>query len=257
VKLSASIDAIIPGTENIEKTNQLELKEKADVSLSKAKETILQHIPNSEIVSIYVKGSYVQDELRSDSDVDVVVILRDEKYLPAVYELTERFGNTTEPPFQIIAYTLEELQTGKWSSNRPKKATTISVFVKHLDQFPLLYGSKPEGKLFTRTDVKDLTALVSFFEDSFLSDFEKGDVQFRGLIKIVLWLVEREQRARGIVPDYSWQKLADSIKDENHIVHLALKLRRQKEVSKEEQDDFVEKLKNYLAFLKNTYQSSI
>ena len=241
----------------MEKQEQLTLKEKAEISLSKAKEIILDSIPNDEILSIYVKGSYIRDELMPDSDVDVVVILRDEKYLFAVYDLTEKFGNITEPPFQIIAYTLEELQTGKWSLNRPRVSTTISVFVKHLDHFLLLYGSKPEGQLFTRTDIKDLLALVSFFEKSFLSDFEKGSVGFKTLVKIVLWLVEREQRALGIIPDYSWQKMADSIKDENHIVHLALKFRKQEEVSKEEQSAFVEKLKNYIVFLKEKYKKPI
>jgi predicted nucleotidyltransferase len=240
--------------ENIEK-NQLELKEQADVSIQKAKETILKSIPNDEIVSMYVKGSYVRDELQPDSDVDIVVILKSNEYLPAVYELTEKFGNTTEPPFQIVAYTLEELQTGTWSPNRTQNASTISLFVKHLDKLPLLYGSKPEGRLFTRTDIKDLTALMSAFEKSFLPDFEKGTFKFDDVVKQVMWLTEREQRAQGIVPDYSWQKLADSIKNENHIIHLALRLRRQKEVSKEEQDVFMEKLKNYLVFLKEKYQN--
>ena len=243
--------------ENIEKPNQLELKEKADISLSKAEETILKSIPNEEIVSIYIKGSYVQDELQPDSDVDVVVILKSDEYLPAVYELTEKFGDTTEPPFQIVAYTLEELQTGKWSANRTKNPTTISAFVKHLDQLPLLYGAKPEGQLFTRTDVKDLTALMSAFEKSFLPDFEKGTFKFNEIVKQVMWLTEREQRARGIVPDYSWQKLANSIEDKNHIIHLAIKFRKQKEVSKEEQDIFMEKLKNYLEGLKEEYPNTV
>ena len=243
--------------ENIEKPNQLELKEKADISLSRAKETILELIPNKEIVSIYVKGSYVQDELQPDSDVDIVVILKSDEYISAVYELTEKYGDTTEPPFQIVAYTLEELQTGTWSSNRTKNPTTISAFVKHLDQLPLLYGSKPEGQLFTRTDIKDLTALMSAFEKSFLPNFENGNFKFNEIVKQVMWLTEREQRARGIVPDYSWQKLANSIEDKNHIIHMALKLRKQEEVSKEEQDVFMEKLKKYLDDLREEYQNIV
>lgn len=237
-------------------TDQLKLKEQADISLLKAKETILNSISNEEILSIYVKGSYVQDELQPDSDVDVVVILKSEEYLPAVYELTEKFGDTTVPPFQIVAYTLEELQTGKWSSKRIKTSTTISIFVKQMDQLPLLYGSKPEGKLFTRTDIKDLTALISAFEKNFLPDFEKGTFRFDELVKQVIWLTERELRAKGIVPDYSWQKLADLIEDKEHIMHLALRLRRQKEASKEEQDIFIEKLQKYLALLGKEYSTS-
>jgi len=242
---------------NTEKLIEMGLKEKAEASILKAKEILLQAIPNEEIISIYVKGSYVQGELRPDSDVDIVVILKGDKYLPSIYELTEKFGNTTEPPFQAIGYTLDELKTGQWSLNRPRKSTTISVFVKHMDQLPLIYGNKPVEQLFTRTDIKDLRALLSFFEESYLSGFEKGIVKFGGLVKIVLWLVEREQRALGMKPDYSWQKLADSVEDENHIVHLALKLRRQDEITKEEQDIFVEKLKTYLDFLKEKYKKEV
>jgi predicted nucleotidyltransferase len=240
--------------ENIKNTNYSELKEQAEVSLSKAKNLILASIPNEEIISIYVKGSYVQDALRPDSDVDVVVILKTEEYLPAVYKLTEEFGNTTNPPFQAVAYTLRELQTGEKASNRTVKSTSISPFVKHLDQLPLLYGSKPEGTLFTRTDIKDLTAFISAFEKMFLPDFEKGTFTFAQVVKQVLWLAEREQRALGIIPDYSWQKLADSIEDKNHIIHSALAFRRRHgKISNDEKDVFMSALKEYLRFLKEKY----
>lgn len=241
---------------NIEIQNKLNLREQADISLQKAKEIILESIPTEEIISIYVKGSYVQDELQAESDVDIVVILKSDKYLHTIYDLTEKFGNTTTPPFQAIAYTLEELRTGKWSSIRTKNATTISAFVKHMDQLPLIYGSKPEGELFTRTDIKDLTALISAFEKSFLPDYERGLIKFNGLIKQVMWLAEREQRALGFIPEYSWKKLASSIEDKDHIMHLALKLRRQKDISQEERDLFMSKLKEYINSLKDKYRPS-
>ena len=234
--------------------NQMEIKEKAKISIEKAKEIILQAIPNEEILSIYVKGSYAQDELQEGSDVDIVVILKSDEYLPAVYELTEKFGETTEPPFQIVAYTMEELQTGKWSPNRTKNTSPVSLFVKQLDFFPLIYGVKPEGELFTRTDKKDLTALLSVFRTNFLPGIAAGSFKFHELVKQVLWLTEREQRALGNIPDYSWQKLADSTKDKDHIIHLALKYRRQKEVSKEDQEEFLSKLQSYLESLEGKYK---
>ncbi len=49
-------------------TNPIELREKAKISIEKAKEIILQSIPNEEILSIYVKGSYAQGELQEGSD---------------------------------------------------------------------------------------------------------------------------------------------------------------------------------------------
>jgi len=226
-----------------------DLKDKAGISMEKAKDLVLKSIPNDEIVSIYVKGSYVQDELTPDSDVDIVVVLKTEQCLPAVYELTEKFGDTANPPFQIVAYTLDELKTGNRASNRTKNITPISSFVKSLDQLPILYGAKPEGKLFTRTDAKDLSAHISAFRTLFLPEYESGKFKFNELVKQVFWLVEREQRVLGFNPEYSWQKLADSIKGQNHIIHVALELRRQAFITEKEREDFLLKLKSYLDFL--------
>ena len=107
-------------SEQIENQDPAQLKEKAEIALQKAKEIILESIPNDEIVSIYVKGSFVRDELVPDSDVDVVVILKSEEYLPAVYELTEQYGKSTTPPFQIVALTVKELKTGERNKQNKK-----------------------------------------------------------------------------------------------------------------------------------------
>jgi predicted nucleotidyltransferase len=233
-----------------EKSERLLLKEMAEISLQKGKEIILQNIPSDEIISIYIKGSYVQDELRPESDVDIVVILKSEKYLSDVYKIREDYKNHSQIPFQVGAYTMDELQTGVWAISRVKKMTPISVFVKHLDNLPLLYGSKIESELLhTRTDTKELSINISVFRKLYLPGLESSKYKLQDIVKHVLWLVEREQRALGHKPDYSWQKLADSIEDKNHIVHDALKLRRQPNVSKQEQDDFLKKLSTYLDFL--------
>jgi len=240
-------------SEKLEKSNYQELKEKADASLEKAKELILEKIPKEEIVSIYVKGSYVQDELLESSDVDLVVILRSETCLPDVYDLSERFGDTTEPPFQVVSYTLNELQTGKKASNRTKEITPVSIFVKQIEDLPLLYGLKPEGVLHTRTDLKDLETLLDVFKGRFLPDFHEGKFKFKEILKQVIWLADREQRVLGYKPAYLWQKLAESIDDPKHIIHLALKLRRRDNVTEEEQEKFIEELDEYIEALEEKY----
>ncbi|MDD5165460.1 MAG: nucleotidyltransferase domain-containing protein [Candidatus Pacebacteria bacterium] len=238
--------------ETFEKTESISLKEKAEISIEKAKEIILKEIPNEEILAIYIKGSYVQGELNDKSDVDLVVILKTEEYLPAIYEISKKFGDTTDPKFQSVAYTISELLTGEKEYNHTVTSPP-SVFVKHIDELPLIYGSKPEGKLFTRTDIKDLTALLSVFEKTFIPDFNNKKFSFNALVKQVLWLVEREQRALGLLPEYSWQKLADSIKDKNHIIHRALEYRRRINVSKEKQEEFLTDLKRYIDLLNQKY----
>jgi predicted nucleotidyltransferase len=233
--------------------SDLILKQKAELSLEKAKAVILQNIPAEEIISIYVKGSYAQGELMPDSDVDVVVILKTEEYLPKIYTLDADISNPKEIPFAVVAYTLRELQTGEKASNRPKITSPVSVFVKQLPCLPLIYGVRPEGNLFTRTDLKDLTAHMGAFRSTFLPDYIAGKFSFKQLVKQVLWLADREQRVLGNVAGYSWQKLADSITDRNHILHTALTLRRQEKISYKEETNFVKKLGEYLTFLEGTY----
>jgi len=230
------------------------LKEKADLSIERAKAVILQNIPKEEIISIYVKGSYAQGELQPDSDVDVVVILKTEEFLPKAYTLSDTADNQTQIPFAIVAYTLGELQTGEKASNRPKVTSPVSVFVKQLDYLPLIYGAKPEGNLFTRTDKKDLTAHMGAFRSTFLQDYEKGKFSIKELVKQVLWLADREQRVLGNIQGYSWQSLADSVTDKNHIIHTALRLRRQAVITPSEETDFLKNLQDYLKLLESTYK---
>ena len=240
----------------LEDENIIDIYKKAEISIQRGKEKILQSVPNDSIVAIYVKGSYVQRAMKPGSDVDLIVILKDEEYLPAIYELSEKSKDPDYVPFTVSGYTLDEMRTGKFASNRTKSPTAISATVKHLDQLLLIYGSKPEGELFIRTDVRDLTALISAFEKGFLPDYEDGSFKFGSIVKQVLWLTEREQRALGKMPDYNWQKLADSIEDKDHIIHMAMKLRKQKEISKEEKSAFMEKLRDYLIFLKDKYRNT-
>ena len=227
----------------------MDLIKQAEISIEKAKAVILQNIPAEEIISIYVKGSYAQGELQPDSDVDIVVILKTEEFLPKVYTLDADISNPKEIPFAIVAYTLAELQTGEKASNRPKVTSPVSVFVKQLDHLPLIYGAKPEGKLFTRTDLKDLTAHISAFRSTFLPQYEEGKFSIKELVKQILWLADREQRVLGNVTGYSWRGLAESVKDKDHIIHLALKLRRQNKISPEEENNFVKRLQEYLDLL--------
>ena len=230
------------------------LKQKATLSLEKAQAVILQNIPAGQITAIYVKGSYAQGELQADSDVDVVVILKTEEYLPKVYTLDADESNPKEIPFAIVAYTLSELQTGAKAQNRPRVTSPVSVFVKQLPYLPLIYGAKPSGPLFTRTDKKDLTAHMSAFRSTFLPDYAAGKFTVKELVKQVLWLADREQRVLGNVSGYSWQALSNSVQDKNHILHLALRLRRQGKITPAEAADFVEKLEEYLVSLESTYK---
>lgn len=230
----------------IEKQNK-SIYERAGASIEEAKKIILENIPKEEIVSIYLKGSFVQEEMNEGSDVDVVVILKTDTYLSAVYELTSKYGKTTNPPFQAVAYVVPELQTGKDSPKRERKTTSVSRFGKHISSLPLIYGNAPDFEIFKRTDEKDFSINLNVFRDKFIPEYEKGLFGFDELVKQVFWLVEAEQRLKGKDVGYSWQKLIDTVEDKDHIIHQALELRRKNEVSDEEKMSFLEKLKDYIS----------
>jgi len=58
----------------------------------------------------------------------------------------------------------------------------------------------------------------------------------------------------GNIQGYSWQSLADSVTDKSHIIHTALRLRRQAVISPSEEADFLKNLQAYLNFLEATYK---
>ena len=124
-----------------------------------------------------------------------------------------------------------------------------------MDSFPLIYGAKPEDRLYTRTDERDLRAFISAFRKGFLPDYETGKFHFPSLVKSVIWLAEKEERAKGIKPEYSWRKLDESIKDPEHIIHMAFEFRKRTgEITEKERKVFIEKLLKYLDFLGEKYK---
>lgn len=232
-----------------------ELEKKAIRSLLSAKERILNNIPNENIIAIYVKGSLIQRELLKDSDVDLVVILRDEKYLNELYNLNDK--NTSkffETNVQFISYTLDELETGKFVESRIKNPTAVSRFEKHLRSYKLIYGKAP-SLIFKRTNLQHLRSSINSWNERFLPDYKKGAFKFDSLIKQTFWLVEDELMFKGFTPIYSWHKLSDSVSDMGHIVHTALKLRRGGSYSNEEEKRFIERVEAYLKYLNSLIQN--
>ena len=52
------------------------LETSAIVSLEKTKKIILKNIPKTELISIYLKGSFIRREMKKHSDVDFIVIVK-------------------------------------------------------------------------------------------------------------------------------------------------------------------------------------
>ncbi|MBU1198269.1 MAG: nucleotidyltransferase domain-containing protein [Nanoarchaeota archaeon] len=223
-----------------------ELEESAIKSCKVGKKIILENIPGEQIISIYIRGSFARRELDKKSDIDFMVILKKSNYLKKLNQLNQAYKDKFHPEIEIKGYSLWELKTGK-RVKRSVSATPPYRTVKHLPELKLIYGKDlSKNNFFSRSDIKDLKALVNAFRTIFLPQYSEKRMGFRDLIKQTFWLSELEQKVKGENPPHNWKKLDKFIKDEQHIVHDALKYRLQPTKDKNEKAKYLKKLKLYL-----------
>src|SRR3989344_7004305 len=91
--------------------------------------------------------------------------------------------------------------------------------------------------------------MVFAFKNIFLPGYKEKKFGFSEVVKQVFWLVENEQIWKGKHPPYHWKKMARSIKDKQHIIHDALRLRLRPTKDKVERAKFIRKLNAYIAEL--------
>lgn len=83
-----------------------------------ARKLILDNVPSEQIVSIYVKGSFVRREMNEKSDVDTVTIVKNSKYLTKFKDLEKKYRFQFDPIIQCSPYSLWELKNNKCAKTR-------------------------------------------------------------------------------------------------------------------------------------------
>jgi len=228
------------------------LEEAAIVSLKKALNILLKNLPKKEIVAIYVKGSFVRREMTKKSDVDTVTILKESKYLKNLRKLEEKYRSKYYPQIEFSGYSIWELKHNKRAASGKKVRASPSRAVQHLDNYKLLYGKQLRKEDFASgTDIGHLKSMIKVFHNLFLPGLKEKKFGFSDIIKQVFWLIENEQRVRGNNAEHSFKKLVKSIKDKDHIVHDAYRLRLKPTKDKKIRAQFISKLKRYLKELEN------
>ncbi|HLP79225.1 MAG TPA: nucleotidyltransferase domain-containing protein [Acidobacteriota bacterium] len=194
-------------------------------------------IPKSEIISVYLKGSYVRNEMIQGSDVDVLVVLKTAKFLPHLKKIN--FDNIC-----YVGYSLRELKTGKRVKNK-SSTTPVSRTVRHLPSYLKIYGEKLDTSgLHTRTALEDYQRFKKFLEQ-FIEQYQAGKVGFREVGKQVLWLAYDELLVQGKMPTYSWKNVV-SLLPKHHIAHTAYHYRLHPTKDEKKRSLFIEEIKKYL-----------
>ncbi len=223
------------------------LKEEIAIdSIEKAIKTLFNFIPKEKIISIYIKGSFVRREMDENSDVDIVPIMIDNETLKKVKELNIKYAKDYAPS-ELLPRSLEEFEKNERHSKKTKLQGGVDTFLRNIHNYELIYGQKVDPKKYKiRSDKEFLQGHLSAFKTTFIPMYKNEEFGFRELIKQIFFLVQRELRLEGKEPPSSWKELANSIKNQDHIVHDALRLRLNPTKDPDEKERLLKKLQKYV-----------
>ena len=187
-----------------------------------------------DLYSVYVKGTYVMGEMTEDSDVDLVVIFK-ENSREVFSELKGhmKFGNIS-----ISGFSLEELRTGvkKGKGSSPKN------FMRMVEYYKLLYGQDVSKKNFPQQSKKESYDLLKeFIKQEMLPNY-KIKYGFSDLVKACLWL-EFNHLALSKDVNYSYKYISNNTDKE--LVKKAYKYKFEKP-NEEEKEIFLKKFEKLL-----------
>ena len=231
--------------------NKSKLEITAINSIKKAKNLLLKNIPKEQITSIYIKGSFVRRELTKNSDVDIVPIVKDSRYLKKILKLQKEYSKEITPS-ELLPHSIREFRENKYFLEKEGPRAHPNLFIKRIKYYNLIYGKPLDvSKFSVRSDEQRFKGLIKAFNEIFIPLHNKKKFGFSQIVKQVFWLVDMDERINGRKPPHSWKKLAKSIKSKNHIIHDALNFRLNPTKDKKERDKFIRKLNKYITKLSN------
>lgn len=225
--------------------NKTPIERQAIHAVEQAREFIIQSLPATKLIAIYIKGSFARREMKKGSDVDMVPIVRLDRDAGAVWAVNDEKIH----PVVVVPLSLAELRDNKLHSrpsHKPDLRARPDRFISKLKDCKLIFGQPLNSEKFPgRNEKTTFHDEIEVIKNGYIPAFQKHRISFDPLLKEVFWLVEMEQHMKGISLPHSFARIAASIPDPNHIIHLAYRIRKNG-ASHNEQRVFVAQLKKYL-----------
>jgi len=111
--------------------NKSSIEKKAILSINRVINFLLAHVPKDELISIYIKGSFITREMNENSDVDVVPILKDNDTLRKLKIVRDENKEMLRPS-EILPISLTELKKNKNSKLHGKLKGRPDTFLRDL-----------------------------------------------------------------------------------------------------------------------------
>ncbi|MBI2631504.1 hypothetical protein HYW75_00690 [Candidatus Pacearchaeota archaeon] len=220
--------------------NKTSIEKRAIKSVKSAIDFIINNVYKNDLISIYIKGSFVTRELRKKSDVDILPIVKNKKEMNRLKLIRDKNKDTLRPS-EILPISYTELKQKNRSWGR------ADTMLRDLDHYKLVYGKRllktdyyirPWDKMF-----KDEINMLKF---KTLPLYKKGEYGFQQLIKQVFWICYSEQVLLGKNPPRTWKGLNKYIKRKNNIIHKAYYFRMYPTKDKKKITYFLTDLERYL-----------
>jgi len=234
-----------------------EIERKAIASLERAIEILFKKVPKEKIVSVYVKGSFVRREMHRKSDVDIVPIVKDNRTLRKILKIDKDKGEFYKPS-ELLPLSLGELKNNERlvKSSFPKGKPDLFLF--HLDSHRLIYGENlNKGNYKIRKLDEIFRSRIKGIETVFLPLYHNKEMGFGQILKQVLFLTDLELRMNREIPKLSWKGIVEKVKDRNHVIHEAYKLRKNPTKDEGIRRDYIRRLENHVEGLKGVYNGRI
>lgn len=197
-----------------------------------------------EIISIYVKGSFVFREINKKSDIDLVVVMRDEKSLKSIGRFRDNYKEMLWP-VDLLPLALEELENNARFIQRSDKPRP-DHFTLLLQYHRLVYGKQLKTKCWkVRADKKVYDNLKSAIKNTQVPLFEKGEFDFQQIIKQVMHLIWWEERLKGHYFPSSWKEIQKAC-PKNYLLQKTVYLRYHPTKDEKIRNKYILELKEYL-----------
>jgi predicted nucleotidyltransferase len=224
--------------------------------LQSIKQAVLENA-GEHVVSLFVLGSFLSDEMTPSSDIDLVGVMRPTFDFRSEARLNRILNETVSSEHRIDLGTMSyEEFFGGTRKGSVMKYTELPIFLNFLKHAKLIYGKKID---FDKLPIKPASAEQELkyhirefkkYERQFRRKNASGpDFSFRDFIKTIFYIANAElQLTRHLASKGSYTEIVEAFaQNKHHLVHYSMRLRRKKTISRRDKRTWLNLAERYAA----------
>jgi len=211
----------------------------------------------AQVVSLYVVGSFLSNEMIASSDIDLVGIMKPNFDFRREARLNEILNKTVHSKHRIDLGTMSYDEFfGGTRKGSVMRYIELPIFLNFLKRAKLIYGKRIN---FDKLPIKPASPEQEL--KYHLREFNRYKVEFRrrnavghnfsfsDFIKTIFYIANAElQLTRHLTPKRGYTEIVRAFaKDKTHLVHYSMQLRRKKTISPRDKRTWLNLAERYVA----------